>query len=188
MSDLGDMGGVTTIVDRVPHPGKEGQLEEAIKALLAAATRFPGHLGVTVTRPAPPHQPGFRTVYRFDTCEHLRAWHESLERARLLPVADRYTQGAPQLNTLTGMEAWFTLPAGAAAQAPRRGRMSLVSWFGIFPLVYFYNQLLHWVLPVDTPAVLAIAASTTLVVPTMTYVAGPLLTRLFRTWLYPGAT
>ncbi len=184
MNDTAGLGGVTKIVDRVPLPGTEARLEQAIKDLIAAATRFPGHLGVSVTRPALPNQPGFRMVYRFDTCEHLRAWEESAQRAQLLTVADRYTQGAARLTVLTGMEAWFTLPASAAPQTPRRGRMSLVSWFGIFPLVFLYDQLLRWALPIDTPTVLKIAANTALVVPTMTYLAGPLLTRLFRTWLY----
>jgi antibiotic biosynthesis monooxygenase (ABM) superfamily enzyme len=179
-----ETSGVTKIVDRVPRPGMEASLEQAIKALIAAATRFPGHLGVSVTRPALPNQPGFRMVYRFDNCEHLRAWEESAERAPLLEAADRYTQGAPRLTVLSGMEAWFTLPS-TAAQLPRRARMSLVSWFGIFPLVFLYDQLLRWALPGDTPLLLKIAANTALVVPTMTYLAGPLLTRLFRTWLYP---
>jgi uncharacterized protein len=176
---------VTKIIDRVPRPGMEDRLEAAIKQLIAAAMRFPGHLGVTVTRPALPYQPGFRMVYRFDTCEHLRAWEESPEQARLVELANRYTQGAPRRSVLTGLETWFTLPASPAAAAPSRGRMSIVTWLGIFPLVFAYDLVLGWILPADVPPALKIAANTALVVATMTYLVAPRLTRLFRNWLYP---
>src|SRR2546426_11179279 len=73
---------VTKVIDRIPRVGMDAQLEQAMKNLIAAALKFPGHLGVTVTRPSLPAQPGFRMVYRFDSCEHLRAWEESPEHAR----------------------------------------------------------------------------------------------------------
>ncbi|MBI3370516.1 MAG: hypothetical protein HY017_02000 [Betaproteobacteria bacterium] len=180
-----DSTGVTKIIDRIPRPGMEARLEQAIKELIAAATRFPGHLGVTVTRPSPPGQPGFRMVYRFDTCEHLGAWEESGEQRRLVETANRYTQGEPRREVLTGLETWFTLRAQGAAQSPSRGRMTVVTWLGIFPLVFLYEQVLRWILPLDTPVVLAIAANTALVVPTISYIVGPRLTRLFKKWLYP---
>src|SRR5439155_328071 len=84
---------VTKVIDRIPREGMDAQLEQAIRNLIAAALRFRGHLGVTVTRPSLPAQPGFRMVYRFDSCEHLRAWEESAEYARLVSEANRYTQG-----------------------------------------------------------------------------------------------
>jgi antibiotic biosynthesis monooxygenase (ABM) superfamily enzyme len=97
---------VTKIIDRIPRSRMADSLEQAIKNLIAAALRFPGHLGVTVTRPALPVQPGFRLVYRFDTCEHLKAWEESEEHARLAAAADRFTQGEPQRTVLSGLETW----------------------------------------------------------------------------------
>ncbi len=148
--------------------------------------RFPGHLGVTITRPSLPAQPGFRMVYRFDSCEHLRAWEESADYDRLVAIANRYTQGEPQRQMLTGLETWFTLPAPPGAQYPPRARMTVVSWIGIFPLVYLYGQALSWIMPPDTPAILRAAAVTLLVVPTMSYFVGPRLTRLFKKWLYPA--
>jgi hypothetical protein len=183
---MSDAIGVTKIIDRVPCPGMEAQLEHALKDLIAAALRFPGHLGVVVTRPSLPVQPGFRMVYRFDTCEHLGAWEESAEHRRLVGVANRYTRGEPHREVLTGLETWFTLPAQASAQLPVRARMTVVTWLGIFPLVFIYQQLLVGILPSDTPVVLTIAAITALVVPSMSYLVGPRLTRLFGKWLYPG--
>ena len=177
---------MTKIIDRIPRPGMAQPLEQAIKNLIAAALRFPGHLGVTVTRPALPMQPGFRLVYRFDTGEHLRSWEESDEHARLATVADRFTQGEPQRTVLSGLEAWCTLPGAPAATLPPRGKITIVTWLGIFPLVYAFGNLVGVILPPDAPRILRIAIVTILVVATMSYVVGPLLTRLFRKWLQAG--
>ena len=42
------------------------------------------------------------------------------------------------------------------------------------------------IMPPGTPTLLRIAGITALVVPTMSYVVSPQLTRLFKKWLYPG--
>jgi antibiotic biosynthesis monooxygenase (ABM) superfamily enzyme len=175
---------VTKVVDRIPREGMDAQLEQSMKNLIAAALKFPGHLGVTVTRPSLPAQPGFRMVYRFDSCEHLRAWEESAGHARLVAAANRYTQGGPHYDILTGLESWFTLPAQPAMH-PKRIRMTVVTWMGIFPLVYLYAELFNRILPTATPVILKVLAVTALVVPTMSYVVAPRLTRLFKDWLYP---
>ena len=177
---------VTKVIDRIPREKMDAQLEQAIRNLIAAALRFRGHLGVTVTRPSLPAQPGFRMVYRFDSCEHLRAWEESAEYARLVSEANRYTQGGQHYDVLTGLETWFTLPAQPAMHPPKRTRMTVVTWLGIFPLVYLYAELFNRILPSGTPAILKVFAVTALVVPTMSYVVAPRLTRLFKNWLYPG--
>ena len=176
---------VTKVIDRIPREGMDAQLEQALKNLITAALKFPGHLGVTVTRPSLPAQPGFKMVYRFDSCEHLRAWEESAEHARLVAAANRHTQGEPHYDVLTGLETWFTLPAYSALRPPPRAKMTLVTWLGIFPLVYLYAELFNRILPSGTPGILKVFAITALVVPTMSYVVAPRFTRLFKDWLYP---
>jgi uncharacterized protein len=177
---------VTKVIDRIPRAGMEAQLEQSIKNLIVAALRLPGHLGVTVTQPSLPAQPGYRIVYRFDSCEHLRTWEESDEYVRLVSIADGYTQGEPRRQVLTGLETWFTLPAQSGTPHPRRGRMTVVTWIGIFPLVYAYGRIVSWFMPPDAPILLRIAVITALVVPTMSYLVSPQLTRLFKKWLYPA--
>ena len=184
MNDLSN-DAVTKVIDRVPRPGAERQLEEAIRALTAAALRFPGHLGVTVTPPAPPAQPGYRLLYKFATAEQLQAWEESDVQHRLVAIANLYTQGMPHYQVLTGLETWFTLPAAPLTPPPPRAKMTVVSWLGIFPLVYGYGLGVNALLPAATPAVLRVLLVTLLVVPTMSYMVAPRLTLLFKFWLYP---
>jgi antibiotic biosynthesis monooxygenase (ABM) superfamily enzyme len=105
----------------------------------------------------------------------------------MVAAANRYTRGEPRYDILTGLETWFTLPIQPVAHPPPRAKMTLVSWLGIFPLVYLYAELFDWILPSGTPVALKVFAVTALVVATMSYVVAPRLTRLFKSWLYPGS-
>jgi antibiotic biosynthesis monooxygenase (ABM) superfamily enzyme len=176
----GRAGAVTMVVERTPRPGMAAPLEAAIRSLIAAALTFPGHLGVEVARPAPPAQPGFRIVYRFDTRAHLDAWRASEVFRRLTEEADRFTQDGPREEAVAGLEVWFT-PAGAAP--PPRGKVAVVTWLGIFPLVYLFGLAAQALIPA-AGALARVAVVTALVVAAMTFVVAPLLMRLFRPWLF----
>lgn len=173
---------VTKIVDRIPRHGAEQQLEEAIRRLNAAASEYCGYLGVTVTKPAPPSQPGFRVVYRFDSLKNLLAWEESERRMELLFQANEHTVGEPRMELIRGMETWLTLPPGRPPHTPRL-RLAFVSWLGIFPLVALFVVLAELVLPASTHRLISLGLVTLVVVIAMTYVVGPALTRIFRAWL-----
>jgi antibiotic biosynthesis monooxygenase (ABM) superfamily enzyme len=79
-----------------------------------------------------------------------------------------------------------TLPGQPAATPPPRGKITIMTWVGIFPLVYVFGTIVGMILPPDAPSILRVAIVTILVVPAMSYVVGPLLTRLFHKWLQPG--
>jgi antibiotic biosynthesis monooxygenase (ABM) superfamily enzyme len=174
--------GVTNVVERVPRPGQTAALEQAIKALIAEAMHFPGHQGVTVTRPSPPVQPGFRIIYRFDSVAHMRGWLDSEVYALLAADADRFTLGEASQELVAGLETWFTPPG---SPAPSRWRVTAMTWIGITPLVFVYGRLLAWALPAATPGIIRAALVTALAVPSMAFGVGPILTRLCRPWLYP---
>jgi antibiotic biosynthesis monooxygenase (ABM) superfamily enzyme len=173
---------VTRIIDRIPHSEEEAQLEKAIQRLNAAAAQYEGFLGVTVTRPAQPAQPGFRIVYRFDSPEHLAAWEESQERIDLVSEADGHTVGAPRTEVASGLETWLTLPPHRPFPTSRL-RLATVSWLGIFPLVVVFVAVADLLLPSFIHPVLSLALVTAIVVLVMTYFVGPGLTKLFQKWL-----
>ena len=74
-------------------PGHEPFYERFLESIIAAASRFPGHLGVEVFRPDTASGGEYRVVYRFDTGEHLRAWLDSDERAARLERAEPHAIG-----------------------------------------------------------------------------------------------
>ena len=91
---------ITTVTRRV-RPGHEAAYEAFLEGVISAARRFPGHLGVEVFRP-PSVGGEYRTVYRFDSEEHLRAWLDSDEHAAWLERAEPRSRYLLDVITTTG--------------------------------------------------------------------------------------
>jgi uncharacterized protein len=178
-------GPVTTTVTRRVKPGHEAAYEQFLAGVSGAARTFPGYLGVEVFRPAPGGHGGeYRTVYRFDSAVHLRAWLDSPQRAAWLQRAEPYVAGPIQTQVLTGLEGWFTLPNPARCPTT--------------PALQDGPGHLGDDLPADHPgggrhraafgapaAVVRLAVTTGVTVPLMTWVVMPRVTRLLHRWLYP---
>ena len=63
----GTQGPVTTTVTRRVKPGHEAFYEQFLPGIIAAASKFPGQLGVEVFRPMSAVEGQYRVVYRFHT-------------------------------------------------------------------------------------------------------------------------
>jgi uncharacterized protein len=179
-------GPVTTTVTRRVRPGHEALYEEFLEGIISAARRFPGHLGVEVFRPQSAAGE-YRTVYRFDTQEHLRAWLDSDEHAAWLERAEPHVIGPMRTSFVTGLESWFTLPDQPGAAPPPPYKMALLTWITIFPLITAIVALTGPTLK-DLPLAVRLGITTALTVPLMTWVVMPRVTRLLHRWLYPGTS
>jgi uncharacterized protein len=177
-------GPVTTTVTRRVKPGHEPFYEQFLEGVTAAASRFPGHVGVEVFRPESASAGEYRVVYRFDTGEHLRAWLDSDERASWLERAEPHVIGPMRTRFVTGLETWFTLPGQPAAPPPPPYKMSLVTWITIFPLITLVVVVLDPLLE-GLERIPRLAVTTAVTVPIMTWLIMPRVTRLLRGWLYP---
>ena len=96
-------GPITTTVTRRVKPGHEAFYDAFLKGIIAAARAFPGHIGVEVFRPQSPAGE-YRTVYRFDSAEHLRAWLDSDEHAAWLERAEPHVIGPMRTSFVTALE------------------------------------------------------------------------------------
>jgi hypothetical protein len=176
-------GPVTTTVTRRVKPGHEAAYEGFLEGIIAAASRFPGHLGAEVFRPQTAAAGEYRIVYRFDSAAHLHAWLDSPEHAAWLERAEPHVIGPLQRQVLTGLESWFTLPSQPGLPPPPY-KMALVTWAAIFPLI---TGVVVATAPLvgGLPLVARLAVTTAVTVPLMTWVVMPRMTRLLRRWLYP---
>jgi len=165
-------------------PGHEPFYEQFLEGIIAAASRFPGHMSVEVFRPEPASGGEYRVVYRFDTAEHLRVWFDSDERATWLERAEPHVIGPMRTQFLTALETWFTLPGRPDTQAPPPYKMALVTWVTIFPLITLVVIVLGPLLK-GLDLVPSLAITTAVTVPIMTWLVMPRVTRLLRGWLYP---
>jgi uncharacterized protein len=180
----GTEGPVTTTVLRRVKPGHEAFYEQFLEGIIAAARRFPGHLGVEVFRPKSASAGEYRVVYRFDTGEHLRAWLDSNEHAAWLERAEPHVIGPMRRQFLTGLETWFTVPGRPGTPPPPPYKMALLTWITIFPLITLV-VLVFGPLIAGLALVPRMAITTAVTVPMMTWVAMPRVTRLLRGWLHP---
>jgi antibiotic biosynthesis monooxygenase (ABM) superfamily enzyme len=177
-------GPVTTTVTRHVLPGHEARYEQFLEGIISAASAFPGHLGVEVFRPQSAATGVYRTVYRFDSAEHLRAWLDSDEHTAWLERAEPHVTGPMRTSFVTGLESWFTLPARPGATPPPPYKMAVVTWITIFPLITAIVTITGPLLE-GLPLVVRLGITTALTVPLMTWVVMPRVTRLLRGWLYP---
>jgi uncharacterized protein len=182
----GTHGPVTTTVTRRVKPGHEPFYDQFLAGINAAASQFPGHLGVEVFRPESATAGDYRIVYRFDNGEHLRAWLDSDERAAWLERAEPHVIGPTRTRFVTGLETWFTLPDRPGAPPPPPYKMALLTWLTIFPLITLVVIALDPLLE-KLDLVPRLAVTTAVTVPIMTWLVMPRITRLLRSWLYPSA-
>jgi uncharacterized protein len=181
----GSSAPVTTTVTRRVRPGHETFYEQFLEGIIAAASRYPGHLGAEVFRPPSATTGDYRTVYRFDTAEHLRAWLDSDEHAAWLRRAEPHVLGPMRTTFVTGLESWFTLPGQPVTAPPPPYKMALLTWITIFPLITAIVAITGPLIE-ELPLALRLGITTALTVPLMTWVVMPRVTRLLRRWLYPA--
>jgi uncharacterized protein len=181
-----DAGGgpITSTVTRRVRPGHETFYEQFLEGIIAAASQFPGYLGVEVFRPPSATAGEYRIVYRFDTAEHMRAWLDSDERVAWLECAEPPVIGPMRTSFVTGLESWFTLPGRPGAAPPPPYKMALLTWITIFPLITAIVAVTGPLLE-DLPLVLRLGITTAFTVPVMTWIVMPRVTWLLRRWLYP---
>lgn len=173
---------MTVLVARRVLAAHRAAFEIALRDLTEAAITFPGHLGVSVFRPAA-GEDEYRILFKFDRKSRLDSWRADPTTQALIDRADALTEGEARIDTLNGLEAWFTTPSGH--RPPPRSKMAVVTWSALFPLVSLLLTVLH---PITqrVPFLLGTLLITGLVTVLMTYVVMPRLTRLLAGWLFPA--
>ncbi len=172
---------VFRVVRRRAKPGCAPAYEALIAAMFAEARAFPGYQAAELIPPATPGGE-YQIVQRFATTADLERWNDSPERAAWMERLSAVAEGEPEYRLLHGLDVWFGPAAVPVAKPPVRWRMTLVSWFGIFPTV---AALLTFVAPLlgEFPFLLRTAIITALVAVLMSYVIMPRLTRWLGWWL-----
>jgi antibiotic biosynthesis monooxygenase (ABM) superfamily enzyme len=176
---------VTVTIARRVKPECKDEFEAFLTGVTNACGQFSGYLGSNVFRPVNADDPEYRIIFKFDRLSNLRHWEASAERQYWFAIAEPLTVSPPQIQVLTGLETWFTLPGKPTIAPPPRFKMALVTWLAVFPLITMISAIFQQFLGM-LPLVLRVAVVTAIAVPTMTYLLMPQMTRLFAWWLYPS--
>ena len=178
---------ITNIIRTHIKPGKEQEYEEWIHGINEDARRFAGFQGATILRPndSSHGHPEYVGIVRFATYDDVRRWEQSPEFAEWQRRLEPLVFDNPEVNALTGMEAWFTLPGHSVVVPPPKYKMAVISTFAVAPFVLVLIPVLIALLDDIMPPVLVSLIILLVMSVTMTWVAMPLFTRLARWWLYP---
>jgi len=177
---------VTVVISRRVKPGCEAKFEAFLAGVTTTCGQFPGYLGSSIFRPASADDPEYRVAFKFDRLSNLRRWESSEERQTWFAQAAELTDRPPDIQVLTGLETWFTLPGKATIVPPVRYKMALVTWMAVFPLITVISIVLRQQLSL-LPTILRVMVVTAIAVPIMTYFLMPKMTLLFAKWLYPNS-
>jgi uncharacterized protein len=177
---------VTAIISHIVRPGRSQGYEEWFHGIAAAAHRFKGYLGVNAIRPRDQTHPEYVHIVRFDHYNNLKKWLESDIRREWIERLQPLIEKPETLQTLTGLETWFSLSDAPMKSLPPRYKIALITWLGVFITLTFITHLLAPLLS-RLPVLLNQLITTGLVVAFLTYLLMPRLTQLFRQWLYPKA-
>ncbi|KAF3888717.1 MULTISPECIES: antibiotic biosynthesis monooxygenase [Nostocales] len=175
---------VTAIISHVIRPGREQGYEEWLHGIIPAAKQFDGYMGVSIIRPRERSHPEYVVILRFDRYINLKKWMTSDVRRDWIERLQPLIEKPENVQTLTGLETWFTLSEKPLQAPPPRYKMALITWLGVFVTLGIVSRLLAPLLS-GLPVLLNQLFTTGLVVALLTYLVMPRLTQVFQRWLYP---
>lgn len=174
---------VTVVVTRRVKPGREQDYEAWLAQLLKDMAAMPGYLGTSVHRPPPTGPRDYTSVFRFDSVENLRAFEASDLRRNALHTVSALVEEDAMWRELSGLEFWFSPPAGTVVPQPSRVRMAIVMVVVVYGLVLSIGQLVALVLS-GAPSAVRLLVTIVIEVALMTWVIMPRLTRILARWIY----
>jgi antibiotic biosynthesis monooxygenase (ABM) superfamily enzyme len=186
-ADLDDQP-VTVVVTRRVRPGREQDYEAWLARFQADARGLPGYLGVTTQRPGSTGTREYVSAIRFATVTDLRSFENGDLRARHLAEVSDLVEADAIWQRMTGLEFWFTPPAGTVVPQPSRSRMALLLIAVVFALVLSIGSVVNALastLPVTLPYPARLLVTIAIEVMVMTYWLMPQITRRLATWIYP---
>jgi uncharacterized protein len=175
---------VASVIQHQVRAGAEAQYEAWLRKITPVAEGFPGHRGVEWTRP-PEGTHTYTVTLRFDTQEHAQGWLRSDVRRQLIAEVEPLLERGEKVAIKTGLEFWFTPPAGQKHAKPYK--QFLITLSVVFPLtlvVPWALRPLFQVAPVVGLPVISNFVIAAIIVGLMTYVIMPHYTRLVAAWLY----
>lgn len=174
---------VTVVVRRRVKSGAEPAFEAAMREFIQFALAFPGNRGIDVLRPSPGGTREYTVVDHFADAAARRAFKASPDYQQWMRLLRELTEAEPYIEEQGGLGGWFTPPSTLRPSAPRRLKMAVVTFVGVYPLTSTLPPLMEWLLPAWHPLLVNVVV-TGLIVAGLTWVIMPLLTRVLRHWLF----
>jgi antibiotic biosynthesis monooxygenase (ABM) superfamily enzyme len=176
-------GPVTVVVLRTVKPGREEDFENWLKGTIEALTQHPGYLGANIVRPDAYLNHEYVFIAQWDSYKNALAWEKSPERAQRLVGLDPLIEGETVIRRVSGLEFWFTPPAGAQGEPPA-WKMVIVTILALWPTILVLEPILA-LTEIKLPWPFTPLTLLVVMIPLVTYFIMPLTVRIFSRWLFP---
>jgi len=176
---------ITALIERTVKPDRLQDFENWISEMNQIARQFEGFLGVNIIRPIDKIHFEYVFVVRFDVFEHLRFFMKSQEREKHLQKSESMTIGELSVQEISGLESFFALPEiQNNSLALPKYKMAILTILVLYLTLLGLSPIIAYLFR-GFPRPLLILITVTDLVPIMTYIIMPWVTRLFRFWLFP---
>lgn len=174
---------VTVIVRRRIKAGHEQEFEGAMREFVSFALFFPGHQGMHIFRSADEGSQDYMVVAKFKDFISRKAFKQSLSYQEWMRRLKELTAGDPLIEEMGGISGWFALPEKLHQKPPKKYRMAIMAFLGVYPLTYFLPLSLKPLIGNWHPLLKNFLISG-LVVALLTWLVMPFFSRLFSAWLF----
>ena len=167
-------------ITRKVKEGREAEFEERLRRFACDSLGDTGVVGVHLIGPLSESSPNEYGILRsFEDAESAESFYESHKFMSWSEGVQPLVEGQAKRRQLSGLEAFFREPG----PPPKRWKMAVVTWLGVFPSVLVWSALLGpalgWM-----PWLAAAAVINAAVVATLTWLVMPWLIRLLHSWLH----
>lgn len=132
---------VTQVILSEVKPGKEDAYREWAARMQQEQSKYPGYKGMYLQPPADGGK-HWTTLLRFDTTDHLEAWLNSPERARMLKESRQYIENEELMRLATSFPGWVPI-SPEAGKNPPGWKAALLVLLGLYPIVMLEMVFLH---------------------------------------------
>ncbi len=179
-------GPVTVVITHKAKRGCEEQFKAWLKGINKEATQYQGYMGVQVIEPPSASDREYVIIIRFDSYEHLKIWNGSDIRKHYLDELHILTVDESTYKYQRGLDSWVSLPERPEQMPPPRHKMAFIIWLALTPLILLIPPITEPLLSElgltkPLPALITCA----ILVVLMTYAVMPLMSRMFKKWLFP---
>jgi antibiotic biosynthesis monooxygenase (ABM) superfamily enzyme len=175
---------VHVAIIRTVKPGCEAAFEQALHEFVRKSVKLSGQMGVHILRPPPGGDSRqYGIIREFADRDALFSFRTSPEYLEWNQIAADLTEGGGRAEEFCGLESWLTLPGRPLLPLPQ-WKMAVVTFVGVDVV----TTLLFWIIgPAiqNWPFLIRNSAFNVVVVVCLTWLAMPLLTRIFNGWLQP---
>lgn len=176
---------ITVCISRKVKPGHEAAYERALHDFVQRTLKtMPGQLGVHIMRPIPGSDSReYGIIRKFANRHALEDFRTSAEYLEWNFIAKDMTEGSSRVEELSGLESWFT-PLGSPLRPLPKWKMALLTLLGVYLTSLFLNATVGpWIK--SCPPFIGLFISAALFVSLLTWLVMPIISHLFRKWLYP---